>query len=80
MTSPEAPPDQRLRLAAPEASVTQPVPAGGGEKIDRSVCLASQMVHVVCLADEVQVAQRSAPGAPVWRLVTVIQKLAGRPR
>jgi hypothetical protein len=59
--------------------MTQPVPVGGGEKIDRRVCLASQTVHVVCLAIEVEVAQRSAPGAPVWRVV-VIQKVAGRPR
>lgn len=56
MTLSGDPPDQRPRLAVPEAPVTQPVPVGGGEKIDRRVYLASQTVHVICLAIEVQVA------------------------
>jgi hypothetical protein len=55
MTSPET---HRIkgRVAMPEASVTQPEPVGGGEKIDRRVCLASQTIHVVCLAIDVEVA------------------------
>jgi len=53
-----------------KASVTQPVPVGGGEKADRRVCLAL----------EAEVTYPSAPGAPVWRVVVVIQKVAGRAR
>jgi hypothetical protein len=52
----------------------------GAQVEDQPSCLSGESDGSQgLLAIEVQVAQQSAPGAPVWRVV-MIQKLADRPR